>query len=217
MAEQMRNFVYLIGDREAGEALVVDPAWAVQEIVDLAAADDLRITGALVTHYHPDHIGGDLFGTRVDGLADLMRIHPCPVHVHKVERDGVRVVTGLEASDLVPHESGDTVAAGGVSVELLHTPGHTPGSLCFRVQGSLVAGDTLFLQGCGRVDLPGGDAEELFRSLRKIDGLPSETIVFPGHDYGGPKGRLDELRQSNMYLRVQDMKSWRRLFGLGGR
>lgn len=213
-AAQMRNFVYLIGDRDTGETLVVDPAWAVRELVEVAAQDGMNITGALVTHYHPDHIGGEIFGMNIDGLASLMTVNPCPIHVHKLERQGVQVVTGISERDLTPHESGDRVPVGGIEVELLHTPGHTPGSLCFRVAGALVAGDTLFLQGCGRVDLPGGNAEDLFHSLRdKIGTLPDHTVVYPGHAYSGAHAPLSDVKRTNMHMQVKDLVNWRRLMG----
>src|SRR5262245_53955796 len=126
VAGQMANFVYLIGDREKGECLVVDPAWSVEELVAIAGADGLKVTGALATHYHPDHIGGDLFGIAIEGLRELMTVHPVPVHAHREEAQGIRVMTGLSPSDLDLHEGGDAVAAGEVPVVLAHTPGHTP-------------------------------------------------------------------------------------------
>ncbi len=211
-AAQMQNFVYLVGDRDTGECLVVDPAWAVADIVRAAEADGLTITGALVTHYHPDHCGGSMFGFSVEGLPTLMAVNPVPVHVHRLEADGVRTVTGLSKSDLTVHDSGDRVQVGGVEVELLHTPGHTPGSLCFRVPGALIAGDTLFLQGCGRVDLPGGDRDEMYYTLtQRLASLPDELILFPGHAYGGEHAPLGQVRSSNPYLSVADLKSWRRI------
>ncbi len=216
MAANMQNYVYLIGDRDSGEALVVDPAWAVAELVELAAKDGMRVTCALATHYHPDHVGGDLFGRPVDGLATLMEVAPCPVHVHRLEAHGVRVVTGLSENDLVRHDSGDRVKVGEVEVELLHTPGHTPGSLCFRLQDKLIAGDTLFLQGCGRVDLPGGNAEDLFHSLHdRLGSLPGDTVVFPGHAYSGASAPIGTLRERNTCLRVRDLPTWMQMMGAG--
>jgi len=212
-AAEMQNFVYLVGDRDAGECLVVDPAWAVREIVDVAAADGMKITGALVTHYHPDHVGGTIFGIHIDGLPTLMEVAPCPVHVHRLEADGVRTVTGLSESDLVRHDSGDVVKAGAIEIELLHTPGHTPGSQCFRLRDALVSGDTLFLQGCGRVDLPGGDAEQLFGSLAKLRALPGDVVLYPGHDYGGAHAPMSQVRAQNYYLQVPDLARWRQMMG----
>jgi len=195
---QMQNFVYLIADRAAGECVVVDPAWDIQGIADRAAEGGLRLTGALVTHYHPDHVGGSIFGLSIEGLAQLMSIAPCPVHVHKLEADGVRAVTGLSEGDLVRHDANDKVKVGGLEVELLHTPGHTPGSQCFRVGSALVSGDTLFLRGCGRVDLPGGDAAEMERTLtQRLSTLPDDLVLFPGHAYGGESAPLGEVKKTN--------------------
>ncbi|MCI0637241.1 MAG: MBL fold metallo-hydrolase, partial [Actinobacteria bacterium] len=155
IARQMVNFVYLIGDRERGEAMIVDPAYGVRELVDIAAADGLRITGALITHAHPDHVGGDLMGYPIEGVRELLALDgvDAPLHVQRPEANGVKRVTDASDSDLVLHDSGDEVTIGAIPVQLLHTPGHTPGSQCFRVDGRLVAGDTLFLEGCGRTDL----------------------------------------------------------------
>ena len=214
VAGQMANFAYLVGDRDSGECLVVDPAWGVGDLVQYAAADDMKIVGALVTHYHPDHVGGSMYGLEIEGLSTLMGLSPCKAHVHRLEADGVRQVTGLEKGDLVEHDSGDRVRVGEIEVELLHTPGHTPGSLCFRLKDSILAGDTLFLQGCGRVDLPGGDSEEMYRTLtQRLDKLPGETVLFPGHAYGGESAPMEEVRRTNPYLQVRDLMAWRNHMG----
>jgi len=199
--KQMQNFVYLVGDKDAGACFVVDPAWDVAGIVERAGEDGMKITGALVTHYHPDHVGGSLFGLSVEGLADLVAKNPCKVHVHKLEADGVKRVTGISEEDMVRHEGNDRVSAGEVEVELLHTPGHTPGSQCFRLKSALVSGDTLFLQGCGRVDLPGGSAEEMERTLsQRLSKLPDDLTLYPGHAYGGEHAPLGEVRRTNPFL-----------------
>src|SRR5688500_4355003 len=88
-AAQMVNFVYLVGDRATKEALLVDPAWAVQDLLDVAAADGMRVTGALATHYHPDHVGGDLFGSSLEGIRELLAAVPCKVHVQRPEAEWV--------------------------------------------------------------------------------------------------------------------------------
>jgi hydroxyacylglutathione hydrolase len=213
-AQAMQNFIYLIGDRDTGECMVVDPAWAIDELVDLIEAEDMKLTGVLATHYHPDHIGGSMYGFTVEGLPTLMKRCPVKVHCHKLEAQGIRQVTGLEASDLQCHESGDRVKVGGIDIELLHTPGHTPGSLCFRLKDSLVAGDTLFLQGCGRVDLPGGDPEQMFETLTcRLAGLPGHTMLYPGHAYGGESADFDTVRRINPYLRVKKEELRRSMLG----
>ena len=213
VAANMQNFVYLIGDAEHRECLIVDPAWAVEEIIGIAAKDDMKVVGALATHYHPDHIGGTMFGFTVEGLPKLLEVNPCPVHVHKAEAAGVMQVTGLSKSDLVLHEGNDIVKVGDIEVELLHTPGHTPGSQCFCVKDSLFAGDTLFLQGCGRVDLPGGDADEMYYTLtQRLSKLPDSMTLFPGHAYGGEHAPLGHVRQTNHQLQIPDIETWRRFY-----
>ncbi|HMG26367.1 MAG TPA: MBL fold metallo-hydrolase, partial [Acidimicrobiia bacterium] len=186
IARQMVNFAYLIGDRDTGESMAVDPAYGVRELVEIAGADGMRITGALVTHYHPDHVGGDLMGYRIEGARELLTLDDvdAPLHVQRTEAPWVRRVTGASDSDLVLHDSGDEVRIGEIPVRLVHTPGHTPGSQCFLVDGRLVAGDTLFLEGCGRTDLPGGDAEAMYESItQRLAAVPDDTVLYPGHLY----------------------------------
>jgi glyoxylase-like metal-dependent hydrolase (beta-lactamase superfamily II) len=143
-----------------------------------------------------------------------------PVHVHAREAEGVRKVTGLSASDLVSHEGGDALELGGVRVRLLHTPGHTPGSQCFLVEeagapGRLVSGDTLFLGSCGRVDLPGGDPEAMYDSLKnKLGALPDDTLLFPGHFYAAdPSSTIGEQKRKNPYLRVARLEDFLSFMG----
>jgi glyoxylase-like metal-dependent hydrolase (beta-lactamase superfamily II) len=215
VAGQMANFMYLLGDTATREALVVDPAWDVASLLDLAEADGYRVVGALVTHYHPDHVGGDLFGLSIEGVAQLLARAPVPLYVNKHEAHGVRVVTGVSESDLKKVDDGDTLRLGDVEVRFLHTPGHTPGSQCFMVGDRLIAGDTLFVQGCGRVDLPGGDAEAMYHTLTgKLAKLPAETVLFPGHHYGPtPTSTIGGELEQNVYLRVRSLADWRRLMG----
>jgi glyoxylase-like metal-dependent hydrolase (beta-lactamase superfamily II) len=217
---EMANFAYLIGSRETRECLVVDPAWSVDELLDQAEQDGMRVTGALVTHYHQDHVGGSIFGMQIEGVARLLERAPVKVHVNAREAEGVRKVTGASASDLVAHEGGDALELGRVRVRLLHTPGHTPGSQCFLVEeagaaGRLVSGDTLFLGSCGRVDLPGGDPEALYESLtQKLAKLPDETLLFPGHFYASePFGTLGEQKRRNPYLRVARLEDFLAFLG----
>ena len=212
---EMANLAYLVGSRSAREALVVDPAWEVDALLDRAEADGMRLVGALATHYHQDHVGGEIFGMRIEGLARLLARQPMPVHVHAREAEGVRRVTGVSASDLVPHEGGDELVLGQVRVRLLHTPGHTPGSQCFLVEtagapGRLVSGDTLFLDSCGRVDLPGGDPEAMFRSLHDVlKRLPDETVLYPGHRYAAePSATMGAQKRSNPYLRAASLQQF---------
>lgn len=200
----MQNFVYLIGSTSTRECLIVDPAWDTDGLLAIAEADDMQVTGALVTHYHPDHVGGAMGSFRVPGgVAELVAKRSARIHVNKHEADGLRVITGLSESDLVRHEAGDRISLGDVTIELIHTPGHTPGSQCFLVRNRLVAGDTLFIDGCGRVDLPGSDAEQMQESLRTLAKLPDDVVLHPGHDYADtPTATMAEQRRTNPYIQM---------------
>jgi hydroxyacylglutathione hydrolase len=183
LAEQMVNFVYAIGDRATGECVLVDPAYAVDDLLAVVAADEMRVTGVLATHYHPDHIGGSMMGMEIQGIAALLEKVSCPIHVNAAEVPWVTRTSGVSETDLVAHQSGDKISVGSVSIELIHTPGHTPGSQCFMVEGRLVAGDTLFLDGCGRTDLPGSNAQEMMHSLARLAKVDDDVVLFPGHRY----------------------------------
>jgi len=214
IAAQMRNFAYLIGDRQTGDCVVVDPAYAAGDLVDVLEADGLHLSGVLVTHHHPDHVGGSMMGFELKGLAELLERVSVPVHVNSQEAQYVSRITGIPMSDLTSHEHGDKVSVGAIDIELLHTPGHTPGSQCFLLDGRLVAGDTLFLEGCGRTDFPGGDSDEIFRSLQKLAQLPGDPTVFPGHWYSlEPSASLSEVKRSNYVYRVANLEQWRTLMG----
>jgi len=215
-AAEMVNFAYLIGDRATGECVVVDPAWSIRGLLDTVEADGMRLVGALATHHHPDHVGGDLMGfTMVDGLPSLLREQPVPVYCNRAEADWIRRSVGLEASDLTPLDSGDVVTVGSVEIKTMHTPGHTPGSQCFVVGNRLIAGDTLFLDGCGRTDFPGGDSEEMYRSLhQRLAKLPDDTVLYPGHLYSPePSATLGETRRRNYVFRMRSIEDWRRFQG----
>jgi glyoxylase-like metal-dependent hydrolase (beta-lactamase superfamily II) len=214
IAEQMRNFAYLIGDRQTGDCVVVDPAYAAGDLVDELEADGMHLSGVLVTHHHPDHVGGSMMGFELKGLAELLERVSVPVHVNSEEALFVSRITGIPMSDLTTHENGDKVSIGDIDIELLHTPGHTPGSQCFLLDGRLIAGDTLFLEGCGRTDFPGGDSDEIFRSLQKLAQLSGDPTVFPGHWYSmEPSASLSEVKRSNYVYRVANLEQWRTLMG----
>ena len=209
---EMANFAYLIGSRAKREALLVDPAWSVDALLDAAEADGMRVTGALVTHYHQDHVGGSLFGVQIEGIDRLMACAPVPIYVNENEAEGLRKVTGASESDLRRVRGGDVLQLGALRIRLLHTPGHTPGSQCFLVEeagapGRLVSGDTLFLGSCGRVDLPGSDPEAMYRSLTEtLKRLPDDTLLYPGHFYS--RAAFDTLgneKRNNPFLRMASL------------
>lgn len=187
----MENFVYLIGDLQSRQTLVVDPAWQVDTILRQAQADGMDIVGALVSHHHHDH---------TNGLVELLEAKEVPVYVHKDDAEFV----DLPAGSLVKTGHGQEISVGGLTVKTVHTPGHTPGSQCFHVRNHLVSGDTLFIQGCGRCDLPGGDPEQMYYSLtQKLMRMDDGTILLPGHNYAEkPRSTLGEEKTSNPYLKT---------------
>jgi len=214
IAAQMVNFVYAVGDRGTGECVLVDPAYAVGELVDTVGADGMTVVGVLATHYHADHIGGSMMGYRIEGVRELLEHQNVKVHVQKTEADYVKKVTELSDGDLAVHDPGDVVTVGDVRIELVHTPGHTPGSQCFLVDGRLVSGDTLFLDGCGRTDLPGSDPDAMYESLQRLARLPDDTIIYPGHRYSLPSsGTMDAVRTDNIVFRPKSKDSWMMMFG----
>ncbi len=214
-AQQMVNFVYLVGDRETGEAIIVDPAYDPQGILDVLAADEMTCVGMLGTHYHADHVGGSMMGLQVAGAAEMLSAVDVPLHVQTTEVDFVKKVTGLQDDALIAHSGSSTLQVGEISIDLLHTPGHTPGSQCFLVENRLVAGDTLFLQGCGRTDLPGGDPEQLYYSLTNVLAkVPDDAVLYPGHQYSPESSAtMAQTRAHNMVFAPKSAEQWLSMFG----
>ena len=213
----MQNFVYLVGDPVARRCVVVDPAWEIDTIVDTAAADDMTIIGALVTHTHQDHVGGSLASWgmpgRIAGVEELLARVKAKVYVHKAERE---FLPGL-GSDLVKVDNHDTLAVGRLTIEFLHTPGHTPGSQCFLLDGRLISGDTLFIGSCGRTDLPGSDPAEMYTSLtQRLGALPDDTVLLPGHNYGGDASTIGREKRQNRFMQFASLREFLGVMG-GGR
>ena len=214
VARQMVNFAYAIGDRATGECVLVDPAYNAGELLEIVGADGMTVTGALATHYHADHIGGKMMGFELMGVRELLAQVGVKVHCNEAEVQWVKRVTGLSDSDIAAHEAGDALMVGDIKIEFVHTPGHTPGSQCFLVDGCLVSGDTLFLDGCGRTDLPGSDAEAMYESLQRLAKLPETTIVYPGHMYSpAPHATMADLQAKNYVYRLRSKDQWMIMFG----
>jgi hydroxyacylglutathione hydrolase len=203
----MQNYVYLIGSTETRKVAVVDAAWEIDTILKIAAQDEMEITHAFVTHTHPDHVGGAFGGVEIAGITELLEKCKAKVVVHKAEAE---VLKGLASSDIIKTDNGDKIDVSGVEIQLLHTPGHTPGSQCFLVDGRVVSGDTMFIDACGRVDFPGGNAEQMYYSLtQKLMALSDDTILFPGHNYARlPHATIGEQKKTNPYLRFTSLKQF---------
>lgn len=213
----MANFVYLIGDAEKREAMIVDPAWDIPALLRILDEDGMTLTGALVTHYHPDHIGGDLMGHRIPGVPELLEQRAVKIYMNKEEVPWVKRVLGLESSDFTPVDGESSVEIGELPVRVIHTPGHTPGSQCFLAGGKLISGDTLFIGSCGRVDLPGSNPEDLYDSLnRKLKNLPEDTVLYPGHNYASEtESTIGREKRTNAFMRFESVEDFLRMMGYG--
>ena len=190
---RMANFIYVIHDHASNRAAVVDPAWNVPAIWAVAAQRGLRITDILLTHSHFDHING------VEAL-----LNHSDAQLHLLRAEAAFWDRYLDLPTL--HDGGDRIQLGDTEIEILHTPGHTPGSACYRVGRQVLTGDTLFVFGCGRCDLRGGDPEQMYHSLRRLgEYLPADTLIRPGHNYGiTPVSTLAEQRAGNPFLHFDD-------------
>lgn len=197
----LQNFVYLIGSLETREAAVVDPAWDVPRILEAAAQDEMRITKVLITHTHFDHI---------NGVQEILKATDAEVYLHKKELNDIPI----RKSSLRGVEGGDEVQVGPLALSLLHTPGHTPGSVCFSTGDRLITGDTLFIGGCGRCDLPGGDAEQMFHSLQRLRHLDDRVTLYPGHNYAPqPISDLGKEKGYNPFLNAPSLDAFLGLVG----
>jgi glyoxylase-like metal-dependent hydrolase (beta-lactamase superfamily II) len=215
-ATSMRNFTYVVGDRESGQAVFVDPAYQPGELLELVALDGMTIVGAIATHFHADHIGGLLMGSLyIPGVKELLELIDVPIHVQGAEVPRIVASTGLSADALSPHDDGDVVSVGQVAIALIATPGHTPGSQCLFVEDRLLSGDTLFIDGCGRTDFPGGDPSEMYRTLHeRLAFISDETVLFPGHLYSAESSlAMGEVRQRNYVFGPSSLEQWLATFG----
>lgn len=193
----MKNFVYLLGASGAKEVAVVDPAWDVAAIQAALEADGKRLSAVFLTHHHFDHL---------NGVPDLLTHVDVPVYVQGAEIDFAEPVQKL-GSAVRRVGPGEVVTVGPLEITCVHTPGHTPGSQCLHCRNALVSGDTVFVNACGRCDLGGGDAAQMFDSLHRVLGsLPAETVLYPGHDYGDvPVSSLGRERERNPYFQLSDL------------
>jgi len=191
----------IFGDENSREAIVVDPGDDVEEIARLLARHGLRAIAIVITHAHIDHIGGAHQLKELTGAPVYLNENDLPIY-EQLETQAAWLGLAPPARVRIDHglAEGERLRLGGSSFEVLHTPGHTPGSVCLWIPAAnkLVAGDTLFRDSIGRTDLPGGDPEGILRSIRdKLLVLPEETFVIPGH---GPTTTLGREREHNFFL-----------------
>ncbi len=214
IAKQMRNFTYAVGDTETRELLLIDPAYDVTSILDMVNMENYQLSGILITHYHADHAGGSLMGIEIEGIREILQSNQVPIHINKEELNWMKRSTGIDESYFASHESGDKIKFGTIEATLIHTPGHTPGSQCFLIEDMLVSGDTLFLEGCGRTDLPGSDPEKMYESITtKLAKISDSVTLYPGHFYSDvPFESIAVTKEKNPVLQTMPKDQWLNFF-----
>jgi hydroxyacylglutathione hydrolase len=188
----MANFTYIIADERKGEAAIIDPSWDIDKILDVLKKNKWKAKYVINTHSHFDHILGNEQVTEITGA-------------NIIQHESSQVSKHISVSE------GDIVNVGDIPIRILHTPGHSVDSMCLIVDGHLVfTGDTLFVGNCGRVDLPGSNAKEMYTSLlEKVAKLDESLIVYPGHDYGpSPTSKIGKEKMTNYVLRPRSMEEF---------
>lgn len=181
------NFSYVIANETTKEAAVVDPSFNTDAIIRIVKDNGLHIKYVIDTHQHWDHVAGN----------DNLRALGAKIVAHK----SAKCFKDVDVSD------GEVIKIDDLIIKVIHTPGHTPDSICLLVDGKLLTGDTLFVGECGRVDLPGGSAEDMYNSLfEKLMKLDDSTEVYPGHDYGPkPHSTIGIERKNNYTLKKRTL------------
>jgi glyoxylase-like metal-dependent hydrolase (beta-lactamase superfamily II) len=184
------NFSYLVVCPQTGKALGIDPGVSPESLLNAIRSRELSLQVLANTHGHPDHIAGN---------AEVLRLTGAKLAANLLD---------VPKADIALSE-GSKLQIGAITVDVLHTPGHTPGSLVFNPPGALITGDTLFVTRCGRADFPGSDPAALYHSLLRLAAFPPETKVFPGHDYGPkPQSTIGFEREHNEYMKCPDLESF---------
>lgn len=196
-------FAYVVGCEETHEALLIDPAAEVERVIDQVKTDDLEVKLIVNTHPHGDHIGGNKLAKELTGA---------PIAVHRDAADilerglspSMAMMIGGEPSPPADRllDDDELLEVGKLRLKVLHTPGHSPGSICLAGHGAVFTGDVLFVGAVGRTDLAGGSARTLRASIHeKLFDLPDDTIVYPGHDYGPAwTSTIDRERKTNPFV-----------------
>lgn len=223
-ARGMQNIVYIVGDRRSKECIIVDACWDVDGILEVVERKGWRPIACIVTHNHFDHYGGKPpapfgnFGITVQGVKTILNKHTSiPVYIHANDADAFQNDSSIDPARIVGTSDNQIIWVGGEGrgrkIQFLHTPGHTPGAQCIRIDGArILTGDTLFVNSCGRMDLPGGCPTAMFNTLQnKLATLPPSTKLYPGHSYGGYYVTTVGRERRLGVLRPSDLESWLRM------
>ncbi len=202
----MQNFVYIIGDEKTKEAVVIDAGWNIDEIIEIARKENLDIKKIILTHSHYDHV------QKVDELSSKTN---ATIYFHEDDYNEIKRFIKNPNIQIHKLKNNDEIRIGNIKIKVMHTLGHTPGSICLLVGGKLITGDTLFVGAIGRTDLPGGDALKLFESLQKLKKLDDKTEIYPGHDYGETKfSTIGDEKKSNPYFMCKTKEEFLKLLGM---
>jgi len=187
----MDNFVYIIEDIASQSVAIVDPGWDANFFQNTLKSNHWSLDKIILTHGHFDH---------VNALDEVLGLFPgTAVYISEKEADALTP----DVPNLLKTEDGDSISIGQSSVSILHTPGHSPGGQCLIIGSDIITGDTLFVDACGRADLPGSDKAALFQSLKTLAELPEHYRIYPGHNYGfQPTDTIESQKQRNRYLRA---------------
>jgi glyoxylase-like metal-dependent hydrolase (beta-lactamase superfamily II) len=209
----MDNFQYLLKDDVSGRFWMVDPAWEAEAFHDQAVDSGGILAGILVTHAHFDH---------TNAIEQILRRGDVPIYLQKKEFDFLDKNAPKELFPDIPRSTlklvshGDTLDLGGSRLTFVHTPGHTLGSQCFLIEGNLVSGDTLFLNTCGRVDLPGSDPRAMFDTINgTLARFPDETVVYPGHNYSrkATRASMADVKTANRFFTAETLGRFLEMVG----
>lgn len=199
----MMVFAYLVGDEKSGEGLVIDPASDTAGIIAQAQQDNITIKYIVNTHGHVDHIGGNADMKEKTGAEIIIHEGDAPM-LTSTPSAMLRMFNAKESppADIMVND-GDVITVGAIQLKVIHTPGHSPGGMALYHPGYVFTGDTLFVEGVGRTDLPGGSWDVMFRSITtKLLSLPDDTVVLPGHNYGRtPTSTIGNEKKRNPFLR----------------
>lgn len=202
----MQNFSYIIGDEKSREAAVVDAGWEADRIIGIAGKEKLKISRIILTHSHYDHV------QKADEMASKTNAE---VYFHEDDFSEIKKALKNPRIKIIKLKNNDEIKAGKTKIKIIHTPGHSPGSICLLVGNKLITGDTLFVNAIGRTDLAGGNPIKLFESLQKLKKLDDGVEVYPGHDYGEiPFSTIGNEKKNNPYFKCESKEQFLNLLGM---